>query len=84
MYESFVSSQRLTLPEVLELFPSCLPSLAVLLDLLPPMAPRYYSVASSPLVSADQVTVAFTVVDYTLEVSREPTDHHTHDRLTTP
>jgi len=71
MYEKWVVRQRLTIGEVLEMVPSCRPTLAALLDVLSPIPARYYSVASSPLVCPSKLTVAFSVVKYTLAVAGE-------------
>lgn len=43
---------------------SCKPPLDVLLDALPPLAPRMYSVSASPCESPNKIEVAFTVVEY--------------------
>lgn len=54
-------------PSILDLFrqyPSCKPPIAALLDSLPPLAPRMYSISSSPLQLPNAVQVAFTVVKY--------------------
>ncbi|KAF0701270.1 Aste57867_8199 [Aphanomyces stellatus] len=67
-FQEFVEAQRLSLVEVLALFPSCQPPLAHVLSLLPMLSPRYYSIASSPLHHANLVQIAFTVVDYALDV----------------
>ncbi|OQR93784.1 NADPH-cytochrome P450 reductase [Achlya hypogyna] len=64
-FKRFVDDQYLSIPEVLALFQSCHPPLDVMLSLVPRLSPRYYSVASSPLVAPSHVTVAFTVVRYT-------------------
>jgi len=66
-YDRFITSQRLAVAELLEFFPSCQPTLASLLDILPGLPPRYYSVCSSPLVKPTRLVVAFSVVDYALE-----------------
>lgn len=68
-FDRFVTNQRLSIAELFEFFPSCQPGLGPLLDILPGLIPRYYSVCSSPLVDPTRVVVAFSVVDYTL--SRE-------------
>jgi sulfite reductase alpha subunit-like flavoprotein len=64
MFSVFVEEQRLTLLDLLNLFPSCTPPLDHLLSALSPLPPRMYSVASSPLVSPTRVAVAFTVVAF--------------------
>jgi sulfite reductase alpha subunit-like flavoprotein len=45
-----------------EIAPSCRPPLALLLDQLPPLAPRYYSAASAPETDGLTVHFAFSVV----------------------
>jgi cytochrome P450/NADPH-cytochrome P450 reductase len=47
-YEQFVLKRRLTLIELLPLFPSITIRFAQLLALLPPLKPRYYSISSAP------------------------------------
>lgn len=70
VYASYVTSQSLTLCELLEAFPSCKPRPGTLLALLPPLPPRYYSVASSQLATVDTVAVAFSVVSFRLPHAR--------------
>lgn len=55
-----------TVVELLTAYPSCTPPLELLLELLPPLAPRYYSLSSSPLGSNGPTSIgfAFTVVEY--------------------
>eukprot|EP00953_Heterococcus_sp_UTEX-ZZ885_P035742 18437-Heterococcus_DN1.PRE.3 len=65
LHTDFVQSQKLTLPELLTLFPSCCPPVERLLGLLAPLPPRYYSVASSQLVQSDRLCIAFSVTSYT-------------------
>jgi NADPH-ferrihemoprotein reductase len=43
---------------------SCKPPLDALLGALPPLAPRMYSISSSPTVSPQKAEVAFTAVEY--------------------
>jgi cytochrome P450/NADPH-cytochrome P450 reductase len=57
-YREQIAKPRRTLLELLEAHPDCDLSLAQLLDLLPPLRPRFYSISSSPQVSSD---VALTV-----------------------
>ena len=64
LYEAFVGSQLLSVSDILDLFPSCTPPIEALVGIVPCIAPRYYSVSSSPLVHESSVTVAFSVVDY--------------------
>lgn len=69
VHATYVSAQSLTLCELLEAFPSCKPTAGLLLSLLPPLPPRYYSMASSQLATPHSLAVAFSVVSYTLPAS---------------
>jgi sulfite reductase alpha subunit-like flavoprotein len=66
LFETFVNAQRRSIVDLLREFPSCQTiTLENLVNLLPPIPPRYYSVSSSPI--GDQgnaLTIAFSVVDY--------------------
>lgn len=59
-YET-VEAQRFNIQCILELFPSLQLSIVDLLNVLPPLAARYYSVSSAP---SDTVKIAASVVDY--------------------
>ncbi|KAJ3154793.1 hypothetical protein HDU89_008033 [Geranomyces variabilis] len=61
-----LKAQQPSLLDLLVSFPTCSPSLARLLENLPHLQPRYYSVASSPLGEQKTGTVrfAFNVVEY--------------------
>jgi cytochrome P450/NADPH-cytochrome P450 reductase len=63
-YHEEISQARLTVAEVLQLYPSVNIPLGCLIQLLPPLAPRYYSIASSPLQSALRVALCVGVVEY--------------------
>ncbi|KAJ3281618.1 hypothetical protein HK104_011363 [Borealophlyctis nickersoniae] len=59
--------QQPTLLDLLHTFPSCNPPFARLLETIPRLQPRYYSVASSPLTQPTSVSFAFNIVDYLTE-----------------
>jgi sulfite reductase alpha subunit-like flavoprotein len=68
VFQDFVVKQRLSVHDILLLFPSCQAiALDGLLSILPGIPPRYYSVSSSPIDprrDAQSLTVAYSVVDY--------------------
>ena len=63
-YNTDIKAAQPSLLNLFQQFPSCHPPLAGLLDCLPPLAPRMYSVSCSPLQSPNAVQVAFSVVKY--------------------
>ena len=69
--ENFIEKQRLTLLDVLALFPTCQPPVGHLLSVLSPLATRYYSMSNSPLEDDRKITFAFTVVAYECGVANE-------------
>eukprot|EP00163_Fabomonas_tropica_P015192 TRINITY_DN2774_c0_g1_i5.p1 TRINITY_DN2774_c0_g1~~TRINITY_DN2774_c0_g1_i5.p1 ORF type:complete len:558 (-),score=90.31 TRINITY_DN2774_c0_g1_i5:86-1759(-) len=58
-----VTSRFVTWPDLFELFQSLAPPVGVLLDLIPPLQPRYYSVSSSHLMHPDQIHLTIGVHD---------------------
>ena len=65
-YAVQILEEGLTVLELLAAYPSCKPPLELVLELLPPLAPRYYSLSSSPLSpnGPSSIGFAFTVVEY--------------------
>jgi sulfite reductase alpha subunit-like flavoprotein len=69
LFKKYVDEQRLTVVDVLKLFPSS-QSITIegLFSILPGIAPRYYSISSSPLDQEKNLplylTITFSVVDY--------------------
>ena len=61
-YEAQVGAPRLSLLDVLAQHPSCTPPLEALLDALPPLAPRPYSIACAPEAAPGRAAVAFSRV----------------------
>ena len=70
-FRAEVEEECLTIVDLLERFPSARPPLALLLQLLPALSPRYYSIASSPLVLPSRVRIAFSVVSWTTPKGRK-------------
>lgn len=63
-YNTDIKAAQPSLLNLFHQFPSCQPPLAALLDCLPPLAPRMYSISCSPLEAPHRVQVAFSVVKY--------------------
>ena len=64
LYQKFVEEQMISVADILVAFPSCNPPIEALVGIIPAIAPRYYSVSSSPLVYSSSLTIAFSVVDF--------------------
>lgn len=66
LFETYITAQRRSIVDLLKEFPSCQTiTLQNLVSILPPIPPRYYSIASSPLGrQGNAVHIAFSVVDY--------------------
>ncbi len=63
-YDKIITKLNSGLPEILKMFPTCLPPLSVLVGGLKMLMPRYYSVSSSPLNDPTKLSITFTVVEY--------------------
>jgi methionine synthase reductase len=75
-FNSLIASQRANMVEILKLFPSCMPPLAQVLYALTSLAPRFYSICSSPLHSqgAHVIKFAFGAVEEDLTPGSIPAD----------
>ena len=62
-YREQVFVPRKSVLDLLDEVPSCALPFEAFLDLLPPLRPRYYSISSSPLVSADTCSITVAVVE---------------------
>jgi cytochrome P450/NADPH-cytochrome P450 reductase len=62
-YEIKVIKKRLSVIDILEHTPACELSFEELLNMLPPMRSRQYSISSSPLVQPDTASLTIAVVD---------------------
>jgi len=63
-YAKWVKEDRRTIGEVLEAFPSVSPPLGHMLELLPDLAPRYYSISSSPKAHPGRIHITSVVVNF--------------------
>jgi Sulfite reductase, alpha subunit (flavoprotein) len=69
LFKKYVDEQRLSMVDILKVFPSCqkIP-VEGLFSILPSLAPRYYSISSSPLNQEKNLppylTITYSVVDY--------------------
>ncbi|CAJ0941865.1 unnamed protein product, partial [Mesorhabditis belari] len=65
-YASYIVKGRRSLVDVLRAFPSCRPPFDYLLELLPRLQARYYSIASSPKHSENAIHVTAVVTTYSI------------------
>jgi sulfite reductase alpha subunit-like flavoprotein len=63
-YDDEIMKKRPSLLDILDNYPSCFPDLAHLLEQVPSLSPRYYSVSSSPAAYPTELHIALTVVRY--------------------
>ncbi|KAM8704301.1 hypothetical protein ACLKA7_008841 [Drosophila subpalustris] len=60
-YQTLILERGLGLLDLLEMCPSCMPSLALLIEHLPRLLPRPYSIANSPLECKQQLRVIYSI-----------------------
>lgn len=65
-YSQFIQKEHRSIVDVLEYFPSCKPPLNHLLELLPRLQARYYSISSSPKVSPSKISLTVIITKYTI------------------
>ena len=70
LWAQFIEAQRIGMGELLALLPSCKPTLAAMVACCGTLPPRYYSIASSPLLQKNIAAVAFSCVRYTCGIDR--------------
>ena len=70
-YKAEVTSEQPSVLDLLRRFPSCNPPLSHLLEALPALAPRLYSLSSSGLEHPEAAHVAFSVVRYSTQAFGE-------------
>lgn len=63
-YQAFIRQPSISLLEMLKAFPSCCPPFERLLEHLPQLSPRPYSVSSSPLFDPHKLTFVFNIVEF--------------------
>ncbi len=64
LYASYAKRERRNIVEILEDFKSIQVPVAFLLELLPPIAPRHFSIASSPALDSGKLHLCMAVVRY--------------------
>lgn len=69
LWGQFVEAQMLGTGEILALFPSCAPSVSQFFSCLSNLPPRFYSIASSPLIDPHKLSIAFSVVHNSCRVT---------------
>jgi cytochrome P450/NADPH-cytochrome P450 reductase len=62
-YSKHVFALRKSVLDLLDDHPSCVLPFESFLDAMPPLRPRYYSISSSPLASADTCSITVAVLD---------------------
>jgi methionine synthase reductase len=70
-FESTIRIPGLSLLDILLEYPSCAPPPQVLIEHLPRLIPRAYSISSSPFQNKDSFTFAFNVITFTKEEGRK-------------
>lgn len=71
LYNEFILNARRHIVAVLEDFPSVHPEVNVILELLPRLQSRYYSISSSPKLYPNSVHVTAVLVDYVTTTGRQ-------------
>ncbi|XP_055854923.1 methionine synthase reductase [Episyrphus balteatus] len=62
LYNELILEKTRTFLDILDLFPSCIPTLSLLIEHLPRLKPRPYSIANSPLSDPSKVKLILSVL----------------------
>uniref|UniRef100_A0AC35FPF0 NADPH--hemoprotein reductase n=1 Tax=Panagrolaimus sp. PS1159 TaxID=55785 RepID=A0AC35FPF0_9BILA len=65
-YTNFIGKERRSIVNILETFDTCKPPIDYLLELLPRLQARYYSISSSPKVDPNIVSITAVITKYTI------------------
>lgn len=68
---SALIKDTVTYADIIKKFPSCKPSLAHVIELIPQIKPRFYSIASSPIMHENQLHLSIVLVDWTTESKKQ-------------
>lgn len=77
-FRDIVEREAANVVDLLEAFPSCKPPIEALMQILPALSPRYYSIASSPFVQPSRVRIAFTLVNWATPAGKRKRGLCTH------
>lgn len=70
LYQKWINQENRNIVDVLEDSPSCHPTIDHLMELLPRLQPRYYSISSSPKVCNNRIHITAVLVDYETPTGR--------------
>ena len=70
LYQSWVHDSTRHLTHILEDLPSCKPKIDHIMELLPRLQPRFYSISSSARVHPESIHITGVVVEYTTKTNR--------------
>ena len=62
-YRAEILTKRVAVIDLLEQAPACSLPFGVFLEMMPPLAPRYYSISSSPLIEARRLSLTIAIVE---------------------
>ncbi|XP_054724199.1 methionine synthase reductase-like isoform X2 [Uloborus diversus] len=74
-YSDFVRKPSLCILDILSMFKTCYPPVDRLIEHLPPLKPRFYSVASSPLENPQRFKIVFNVLEFSKSEGRAQERH---------
>ncbi|VDP14059.1 unnamed protein product [Onchocerca flexuosa] len=63
-YGNYIQKERRSIIDILRAFPSCKPPVDYILELLPRLQPRYYSISSSSKYSHDSLAITVVITKY--------------------